>query len=80
MDRTTALKMHTRWASEFVLRKDVLGSVEVGKWGDVIVIDKDYLTIPENQLKDIKVLLTLVGGKSVYVNPAFSDEAAPLAN
>ncbi|MBI4456366.1 MAG: amidohydrolase family protein [Acidobacteria bacterium] len=69
VDRVTALKMIMRWAAEYVLRENVLGSLEVGKWADMIVVDKEYLTVPEEQIKDIKVLLTLVGGKAAYSAP-----------
>ena len=42
------------------------GSLEVGKLGDLIVIDRDVLTCPADDVKDTKVLLTVVGGKVVY--------------
>ena len=80
VDRKTAIQMLTRWASEYVLREDVLGSLEQGKWADLIVLDKDYLTIPEDQIKDIDVLLTLVAGKPVYVSSSFQAQVAPLGN
>ena len=43
-----------------------LGSIEPGKLADFIVLDRDYMTIPEDDLPKIKVLLTIVGGKVVY--------------
>lgn len=42
------------------------GSLEVGKLGDLIVIDKDMLTCPVNAVRDVKVLFTVVGGKVVF--------------
>jgi predicted amidohydrolase YtcJ len=42
------------------------GSLEVGKLGDLIVIDRDVLTCPADDVKDTKVLLTVVSGKVVY--------------
>jgi predicted amidohydrolase YtcJ len=42
------------------------GSLEVGKLGDLIVIDRDVLTCPEDDIRGTKVLLTVVGGKVVY--------------
>lgn len=42
------------------------GSLEVGKLGDLIVIDKDILTCPVNAVRNVKVLTTIVGGKVVY--------------
>ncbi|HWP56854.1 MAG TPA: amidohydrolase family protein [Candidatus Acidoferrales bacterium] len=70
IDKMTALKMFTRWAAEYVLRENVLGSIEPGKWADLIVLDRDYLTVPENELAKTQVLLTMVGGKIVHEMPA----------
>ncbi|MCH6545995.1 MAG: amidohydrolase family protein [Deltaproteobacteria bacterium] len=66
IDRVQALKMSTAWAAEYVLREDLLGSLEKGKFADFIVIDKDYLDIPAGELGSIQALLTVVGGKIVY--------------
>jgi len=46
--------------------ENIKGSIETGKLADLIVIDRDILTCPTEQIKDIKVLLTIVGGKIVY--------------
>jgi predicted amidohydrolase YtcJ len=72
VDRKTALLMFTRWAAEYVLREDVLGSLEPGKWADLVVIDQDFLSSPDEELNKIKVLLTAVGGKIVYTEPGFA--------
>ena len=42
------------------------GSLEVGKLGDLIVLDRDYMTCPVDAVKDIKVSATVVAGKVVY--------------
>ena len=42
------------------------GSLEVGKLGDLIVLDRDILTCPVDELKAVKVQATVVGGKVVY--------------
>jgi len=70
IDRVTALKMFTRWAAEYVLRENVLGSIEPGKWADLMVLDRDYMTIPENEIGKTQVLLTMVGGRIAYELPA----------
>jgi predicted amidohydrolase YtcJ len=44
----------------------IKGSIEPGKFADLIVISKDILTIPEDQIKDIKVDMTMVNGKIIY--------------
>ncbi len=45
---------------------DITGSIEVGKKADLIVLDKNLFKIPATQIKDAKVVLTLVEGKEVY--------------
>ena len=62
--------MFTRWAAEYVLRENVLGSIEPGKWADLMVLDRDYMTIPENEISKTQVLLTMVGGRIAYEMPA----------
>jgi predicted amidohydrolase YtcJ len=81
IDRVTALKMFTRWAAEYVLRENVLGSIELGKWADLIVVDRDYMTVSEKELGKTQVLLTMVGGKIAYELPALrglSKNAEPI--
>jgi len=64
--REDALIAHTRKNAYFVFREDDLGSIEAGKMADLIAIDRDYLTVPADQIKDIRVLMTVVGGRIVY--------------
>ena len=71
VSREDALIAHTRKNAYFVFRENDLGSIESGKLADLIVIDRDYLTIPADQIKDIKVLMAVVGGRVVH------DAAAP---
>lgn len=72
VDRKTALLMATRWSAEYVLREDVLGSLEPGKWGDFLILDQDFLNASEADFGRTKVLSTLVGGKMVYTDPSFA--------
>ena len=46
--------------------EDKIGSIETGKLGDLVVLDKDFLTVTDEQLKKIKPVLTVVGGKIVF--------------
>jgi predicted amidohydrolase YtcJ len=48
---------------------DVKGSIEAGKFADLVVLGKDLLTVDPMDIKDIPVLMTMTGGKLVYVNP-----------
>ena len=42
------------------------GSLEVGKLADFVVLDRNLLDVPPDELKDVKVLATFVGGQAVY--------------
>jgi hypothetical protein len=66
ISRLEALKMWT-WNNAYMMfaEKEV-GSIEPGKLADMVVIDKDFMKCPEDELKDIEPLQTVVGGKVVY--------------
>jgi predicted amidohydrolase YtcJ len=64
--REQALRMWTLNGAYLTFEEKDKGSIEPGKFADLIVITKDYLRCPEDEIKDIEVLLTLVGGKTVH--------------
>ena len=66
IDRVRALKMSTSWAAEYVQRQNLLGSLERGKFADLLILDNDYFSLPERDIRKIKSLLTMVGGKIVH--------------
>jgi predicted amidohydrolase YtcJ len=66
IDRVRALKMSTSWAAEYVQRQNLLGSLEQGKFADLLILDNDYFSVPERDIRKIKSLLTMVGGKIVH--------------
>jgi len=49
-----------------VFQENSLGSIQPGKLADLLVLDRDYLTIPPDQIKDIRPVMTMVGGRIVY--------------
>lgn len=63
---TEALKMWTVWAAKSIGEEAVKGSIEPGKYADMTVISDDIFTMPKENLKDVKVLKTIVAGKTVY--------------
>ena len=71
ISREDALIAHTRKNAFLVFHEDDLGALQPGKLADVVVLDRDYLTVPADQIKDIKPTMTIVGGRVVY------DSAAP---
>jgi len=64
--REQALRMYTNGGAYLHFSEKELGSLEVGKWADFVVIDRDYLRCPEAEIRRIEPLLTVVGGKTVY--------------
>jgi imidazolonepropionase-like amidohydrolase len=77
IDRVEALKMFTVWAAEWSFAEDISGSLEPGKWADYIILEKDILDpneIPDDELSETVVLLTVLGDKVVYEHPSFDLE------
>jgi predicted amidohydrolase YtcJ len=64
--REEALIAHTRSNAIFLFQEGNLGSLAPGKYADLLVLDRDYLTVPDSEIKDIRPLVTMVGGKLVY--------------
>lgn len=74
VDRTAALQMITLWAAEYVLKPDKLGSIEAGKLADLVVLDRDYMTIPAEELSEMQPQMTVFDGKVIFVHPQFAGE------
>lgn len=65
LSREEALIAHTRSNAILIFQEANLGSIKPGFLADLLVLDRDYLTIPLDQIKDIRPLATMVGGKIV---------------
>jgi predicted amidohydrolase YtcJ len=63
---TEALKMWTVWAAKAMGEFGVKGSIEPGKYADMTVLSDDIFTMPKEELKNVKPLKTIVGGRIVY--------------
>ncbi|MCH8819066.1 MAG: amidohydrolase family protein [Acidobacteria bacterium] len=74
VDRETALRIATINGAVYVLKKDRLGSIEVGKLADLVVLDRDYMTVPEEEISETRSLMTMLGGKMVFLHTDFADE------
>ena len=64
--REEALIAHTRSNAAFMFQEANLGSLQAGKYADLVVLSRDYLTVPVNEILDIQPLMTMVGGKAVF--------------
>ena len=68
VDRVTALKMATTWASEYMMAEDTVGTLEPGKYADFAVLDRDFFTIDTEEILDTTVVMTGLSGQIVYDN------------
>lgn len=66
VSRKAALIAHTRSNAYLMFKEKDLGSLEVGKWADMVVLDRDYLTISIDEIREITPVKTIVAGKIVY--------------
>ena len=66
ISRQQALHLYTRGNAWYLNREDDLGSIEVGKMADMIVLDRDYFTVSDAAMRETRVLLTVVDGKIVH--------------
>ena len=66
LTREEALHSFTLAAAYAAHQEQRLGSLEAGKWADFIIVDRDFFECPADEIDDIRVLETWVGGQRVY--------------
>jgi predicted amidohydrolase YtcJ len=66
VDIHAALRSHTIWAAHQLFLERKLGSIEVGKYADLAVWDRDLYAVPTARLKDLECRMTVFDGKVVY--------------
>jgi predicted amidohydrolase YtcJ len=66
MEPLDALKAITLWSAYQHFEEQIKGSLEIGKQADMVILDKNPLTVPRASIKDIKVLETINNGKSIF--------------
>jgi predicted amidohydrolase YtcJ len=66
LTRQEALRLFTVGNSWFLRMEDRIGSIEKGKLADLVVLDRDYFTVPDEDIKKIRSVLTVVGGNVVH--------------
>jgi predicted amidohydrolase YtcJ len=66
MSRTEAVRAFTGWAAYAGFDEDVAGALAPGMFADLVVLDRDIFTCPEDEIARTRVLLTVLGGEVVY--------------
>lgn len=72
LSRADALRAITMNAAHQLRIENQVGSIEVGKFADLIVLDKDFMAVPDDELARNRVVLTMVGGKVVMAKDSFA--------
>ena len=71
LTRAEALRLYTIGSAWLSFEEGRKGSIEVEKYADLTVLNADYLTVPEEQIRSLQSLLTVVGGRVVYAAGPF---------
>ena len=66
VSREDALIAHTRSNAYLMFKEKDIGSLEIGKWADMIVLDRDYLAVPVDEIREITPIQTFLGGRLVF--------------
>jgi predicted amidohydrolase YtcJ len=77
LDRTEALRLYSIGSSWFSGEEGKKGRIAPGQHADLAVLSADYFTVPEEDIKGIESVLTIVGGKIVYAGDGFGNLAPP---
>lgn len=72
LTRAEALRLHTMGSAWLTFGERRKGSIEAEKLADLVVLSADYLTVPEEQIRSLESLLTIVGGRIVYASGPFA--------
>lgn len=78
VSREKAIELFTRGSAWFSDEVDIKGSFLEHQLADFAVLSKDYFQVPEEEIKDIYAVMTVVGGKIVHAADEFSDHNPPL--
>ena len=76
---TPRVTMYTKWAARYSGDEDIIGSIEAGKLADLVVLDGDFDAVPDDQISELPIVYTLMGGKFVF-DRAVDPVAAPPAS
>jgi predicted amidohydrolase YtcJ len=77
LDRTEALRRYTAGSAWFSAEEDKKGLISPGYLADMAVLSEDYFSVPDERIKGIESLLTIVGGNVVHAKGEFDQLAPP---
>ncbi|MBI4443511.1 MAG: amidohydrolase family protein [Acidobacteria bacterium] len=74
IERVPLLKMWTTWAGDYIMKEQDLGTLEVGKLADFVVLDKDFFTIPVAEWDNIRPQMTVIGGDVRFLDTGYAQK------
>jgi hypothetical protein len=77
LSREEALRLYTQGSSWFSSESSKKGAIAPGQLADFVALTDDYLSVPEEEIKGIESVLTIVGGKVVHATEEFASHAPP---
>jgi predicted amidohydrolase YtcJ len=77
LDRSEALRLYTVGSTWFSSEETSKGALVPGQYADLAVLTDDYFSIPDEEIKGLESVLTIVGGKVVYAGAEFANLAPP---
>ncbi len=78
LDRERALELWTRGSAWFSGEADRKGTLKAGQYADLAVLSADLMSVPEDEIRTIESVLTVMGGRIVYGAGDFADRSPPL--
>jgi predicted amidohydrolase YtcJ len=79
INRVQLMKTATSWAAAYMLKEKDLGTLQAGKFADFVVFNKDYFTIPENDIPTVFPLMVVMGGKTIVLREELARELGTAA-
>lgn len=77
LSRTDALELMTSGGYSLIKEDDEKGKIRAGYFADIVILDKDYFSIPDGEIPNITSLLTIVDGKIVFGARDYKDLSPP---
>ena len=74
IDRQAALRVATQNGANYMLKGDQFGSLEPGKFADLLILDRDYMAIPAEEISEVRPVMTMKDGKFIFIQTDFSNE------
>ena len=74
IDLATVIEAYTKNVAYAMKREDDFGTIEVGKFADLVILDRNLFVIPADQISDTQALMTFFSGRKIFQRAPKSDQ------